>query len=178
MIQALKMLILAAVASLFCISCGKDSLPEPTSEGRNTFGCKINGKAWKPDGLQGETPPVWPIEIAFSQVSKDTFDVFIYTSLAGTNEHVQLTLPKAVRGHNALNNSLGQAFGVYYDNEFWMYFTTNPTSGSVNFTKIDPVNGIVSGTFGFEARESVRQRTVKITEGRFDIDIKKSARIF
>lgn len=176
--QLLKIIAFITITGLICNSCGKDPLPEPSTEGRNTFGCKINGKVWKPNGLQGETPPVWPIDITFSQLSADTFNIFIYTSLAGTNEHVQLTLPRAVKGYNALKNTPGEAFGVYYDNDFWHYFTSNQGSGSVNFTRIDPVNGIVSGTFEFEVEGNVNKRKIKITEGRFDIDVKKSTRIF
>lgn len=178
MIRPLRLPIFLITIALLFYGCGKDPLPKPTTEGRNTFGCKINGKAWEPAGLQGETPPVWPIEITFFQVSADTFDIFIYTSKAGTNEHVQLTLPKAVKGHNVLKNSVGEAFGVYYDNNFLHSFTFNPGSGDVNFTRIDPVNGIVSGTFEFEVRESISKRIIKITEGRFDIDIKKSTKIY
>lgn len=37
---------------LLFIGCQKgDKLPEPTTEGLNTFACKINGKVWIANGI-------------------------------------------------------------------------------------------------------------------------------
>jgi len=39
-----KLLFISSCSLLFIISCRKEKLPKLTEEGKNTFGCKINGR--------------------------------------------------------------------------------------------------------------------------------------
>ena len=48
-----KLMMYVAGVTLLFNSCKKDPLPKPTSEGLNTFGCKINGEVWIPTGTSG-----------------------------------------------------------------------------------------------------------------------------
>ncbi len=48
-----KLLLLHFCCSLLFVSCQKEKLPKPTQEGKNTFGCKVNGKNWVPSGGGG-----------------------------------------------------------------------------------------------------------------------------
>ncbi len=150
----------------------KDSLPEPTMEGRNTFGCKINGKVWIADGMPAGMPPGTPggkpIEVDFKRLNADTFYLFIHTN-ASTKERVQLTLPMAVVGVNPLSDR--EPFAVYYDDNFRHFFSKGPNAGKVVITKLDTVNRIISGTFEFEGQEIIHKQKVSVTEGRFDLDL-------
>ncbi len=169
-----------AFISLLCIiwflcGCQKDLLPAPTQEGLNTFGCKINGKAWIPDGAPaGKGPAEKPIEVTCARVKGDTVSLFIY-ACASSLDRVQLTLPRATPGENILK-AYGQndpAFAVYYSNDFKQYFQTSPNPGKVTITKLDTVNRILSGTFEFTGMETVNKQKVQITEGRFDLRYEK-----
>ncbi|MFN8348750.1 MAG: DUF6252 family protein [Spirosomataceae bacterium] len=147
----------------------KEKLPAPTTEGLNTFGCKINGKVWIANGMPTGAGSPWtkPIEIEFNRLSADTFYLFIHTT-AQSKDRVQLTLSKAVVGVNLLNER--EPFAVYYDDSFRHFFSRGANAGKVVITKLDTVNHIISGTFSFEGQEIVNKQTVSITEGRFDID--------
>jgi hypothetical protein len=55
-----KFLIYIFSCTLLSLSCKKEKLPKATQEGKNTFGCKIDGKVFLPtksSGLFG-SPPV------------------------------------------------------------------------------------------------------------------------
>ncbi len=49
------------------------------------------------------------------------------------------------------------------------YKTTNEYSGQLKIIKFDEANRIISGTFYFDAVNSVSGKAASITEGRFDI---------
>lgn len=161
--------LLFAVGMLFITnSCQKkDALPEPTTEGLNTFACKINGKVWIANGIPTGNKA---IEVEFKQLNADTFYLFIHTN-GVEKDRVQLTLPKAVKGVNVLNYTLNEPFGVYYDNKFQLFFSRDANPGKVVITKLDTINRIISGTFEFEGMELVNKQKVSVTEGRFDIDL-------
>lgn len=48
-----KLCVLLLSIGLLLACDRKDPLPKPTQEGKNTFGCKIDGKPWVPDGGTG-----------------------------------------------------------------------------------------------------------------------------
>ena len=142
-------------------------------KGLNTFGCKINGKAWIPDGMPaGQSPFGKRIEVEFYRSKADTFYLLIHTS-ASTKDRVQLLLPKATIGVNVVTgwepNSLGLA--VYYDANFRHFYSYGPNAGKVVITRLDTINRIISGTFEFEGQEILQKQTVSITEGRFDLNL-------
>ena len=104
----------------------------------------------------------------------DTFYLFIHTG-ASTRERVQLTLPRATLGVNVLKDwgSNPSAFAVYYDDvNFRLFYPSGPNAGKVVITRLDTINHIVSGTFEFEAQETLQKQKVSITEGRFDLNLK------
>lgn len=146
----------------------KDLLPAQTTEGLNTFGCKINGKVWVANGIRNDQgTAAKAIEAEFRKLSADTFYLFIHTN-ADTRDRVQLSLPKGVAGINLLEYRYDRPFAIYYDNNFRL-FSSN--SGKVVITRLDTVNRIVSGTFEFEGEFGVTKEKVTITEGRFDINM-------
>lgn len=44
--------------------------------------------------------------------------------------------------------------------------------GTFNISRLDTINDIIAGTFSFDAKDSVENKTIKITEGRFDLRLK------
>lgn len=171
----LKSLLLVAWGMMVANSCKpkEDPLPAPTTDGLNTFGCKINGKVWIANGIRNDQgTPAKAIEAEYKQVSATTFYLFIHTT-ASTKDRVQLTLPKGVVGSNVLENRYDEPFAVYYDDNSRLYTTTSQNPGKVIITRLDTVNRIVSGTFEFEGEFIVNKETVRITEGRFDINMNK-----
>ncbi|WP_157585022.1 DUF6252 family protein [Runella zeae] len=147
----------------------EDALPAPTTEGLNTFGCKINGKVWIANGIRNDQgTAAKAIEVEFKQLSATTFYLFIHTN-ASTKDRVQLTLPKGVVGTNLLEDTYDKPFGIYYDNNFKIFNTKSSNPGQVVISRLDTVSRIVSGRFAFDAEYIVTKETVKVTEGRFDV---------
>lgn len=169
----LKSVLVVAWGLLIANSCKskEDALPAPTTEGRNTFGCKINGKVWIANGVNNEQgPSAKPIEVEFRQLSTSTFYLFIHTN-ANTKDRVQLSLPAGKIGSNILTNRYNEPFGIYYDNQFRLFNSMEANPGKVVITRLDTINRIVSGTFEFDAQFIVNKEVTRITEGRFDIDM-------
>lgn len=170
----LKSLLLVTWTLLIVNSCKpKDALPAPTTEGLNTFGCKINGKVWIANGIRNDQgPAAKAIEVEFRPLSATTFYLLIHTN-ASTKDRVQLTLPKGVLGINRLTNRYDDPFAIYYDNQFRLFNSMDAKPGNVVITRLDTINRIVSGTFEFDAQYPVSKEIVRVTEGRFDIDLDK-----
>ncbi|RDB06753.1 DUF6252 family protein [Runella aurantiaca] len=168
----LKSLLLIVGGLFIANSCKpkEDLLPAPTTEGLNTFGCKINSKVWIANGIRNDQgPAAKAIDVEFRQLSATTFYLVIHTN-ANTKDRVQLSLPKGVLGTNLLEYRYDEPFAIYYDKSFRL-FTSK--SGKVVITRLDTINQIVSGTFEFEGEYIVTKEKVKITEGRFDINMNK-----
>lgn len=170
-----KSLLFAALALTITVSCkDKDGdLPAPTTEGLNTFGCKINGKVWIANGATNDPGPAGKaIEVEYEQLSSTTFNLSIFTN-ANSQDRVQITIPKGKVGENVLRNRYEDPFGIYYDNKYRLFNSMEAKPGKVTITRLDTVNRIVSGTFEFDAQFIVNKEVVRITEGRFDIDMDK-----
>ena len=171
----LKLLMLVTWGLFIANSCKpkEADLPAPTIEGLNTFGCKINGKVWIANGIRNDQgPAAKAIEVEFKQLSASTFYLFIHTN-ASTKDRVQLSIPNAVIGTNILEYRPDEPFAVYYDNQFRLFTTSALNSGKVVITRLDTVKRIVSGTFEFEGQYIVSKEIVRVTEGRFDINMDK-----
>ncbi|MBD2701838.1 hypothetical protein IC229_14395 [Spirosoma sp. BT702] len=169
----LKSLMLVAWGMFMANSCKpkEDPLPAPTTEGLNTFGCRINGKVWIANGIRNDQgPAAKAIEVEFKRLSASTFYLMIHTN-ASTKDRVQLSLPKGVIGTNRLKNLYDDPFAVYYDNQFRLFTSMESNPGKVVISRLDTINHIVSGTFEFDGQFIVNKEIVRVTEGRFDIDM-------
>jgi len=175
---------------IFCVaSCKKENsspfptpLPAATQVGAHTFGCKINGKAWVPDGVGGFAQ-IEAISGGYvgSSISPVRNSVFISTYRSDRTKidlHIQAVNQPGVY-------QLDQRTGIIYAElrplNYGAYFpdtgkafVTNPTyTGTVTITRADTVNFIVSGTFEFTVYDPASKQTIRITDGRFDIDSKR-----
>jgi len=170
---------------IFCVaSCKKENsspLPAATQVGAHTFGCKINGKTWVPDGVGGfaqikaisggyyEDADGNLTNVYISTYHSDRTKIDIYiknVTKAGVYPLDQVTNIRFAE-LRPLN------YGAYFP-DTGKAFVTNPTyTGTVTITRADTVNFIVSGTFEFTVYDPDSKQTIRITDGRFDIDSKR-----
>ena len=171
-------LLYLSVATLL-VSCKKEvtELPPATQTGANTFGAKVNGSLWVPQGF-GPFPANDILEARFianqdlfinarnfsSSPNETEFEIFL-KGVTGPGEYIL----------NATSNypTLAVNYAYYVKRNInpqneWM--TSAQYTGSVNITKVDTINRFVSGTFQFTAINLYNApELVTVTEGRFDV---------
>lgn len=168
----MKALLALFATLLFFSACKKDvdALPPETSTGANTFGVKVNGKLWVPQGfgivptapiLEAHYTPGWSVEINARNFA---------SSPKESEFHIQLKNVTAP-GTYLLNAASGNS-AYYVERKLtptgeWR--TNNQYGGKVMITVTDTVNRIIAGTFAFQAASLYDDAPVQITEGRFDI---------
>ena len=168
-----------------CKSCKKElttedlvaQLPPATQTGANTFGCLIDGVPYVPNGLTGWSGTYPAIRGGYLS-NNGTFptrnNVRILTkSMGGLDFNIWLAEVNTPKAYPLRYNSNNGYALVYVpqknDTPIFTVFTYGSTSGQVNVTKADTVNKIVAGTFEFEATHIETGKTIKITNGRFDL---------
>ncbi|HSU26905.1 MAG TPA: hypothetical protein VLJ68_00870 [Chitinophagaceae bacterium] len=167
-----------ATLTLIHLSCTKEvtELPPATQEGLNTFGCKVDGKFWVPQGF-GSFPANDILDAHFA--SGDLYINARNFSSSPTETEFEIFIKGAsVEGVYLLNtttsySSTAASYGYYVhrqinpDNE---WITSTQYTGSVTITRIDMVNHFVSGTFTFQAINLYNAPApISVTEGRFDV---------
>lgn len=170
---------LLCLALLFGRCQPKDPLPRATQIGANTFGCKIDGKTYIPDG-GGPFSGLKPIEGGYLITIHNPRRRVIYIRVYAQNkEQLSLYIDGFAVGTYPLNlttrprpdNPIPESYGFYQSTSGAAYITNAKCTGSVRITKSDTLSGIISGNFSFTPCSSLTgsQQTVSITEGRFDI---------
>jgi Family of unknown function (DUF6252) len=154
-----------------------DVLPQATQEGKNTFGCLIDGKAYVPDG-GGSFSGIKPVNGGLSGIpsvpnktgiyiraySRDGKELVIFIN---DNKVANYVLNTNTQTRPASLNS--KDYASYTSTEGDEYVTSSKFTGQITVTKADTVTGIVSGSFDFTAATKTGQ-TVSITNGRFDVN--------
>jgi hypothetical protein len=172
-----KLLIFFLSASLL-FSCKKEveELPPATQTGANTFGAKVNGAFWIPQGF-GAFPASNLLEARrlgpnfyinarnFSSSPKETeFEIFLKDVTGAGIYPLNTTLG---------NRSTAASYGFYVKRNFsptneWL--TSATYSGTVNISLLDTANHIIAGTFQFSAEDIFgSDPPLTVSEGRFDI---------
>jgi hypothetical protein len=140
-------------------ACQKDKLPKPTQEGKNTFGCKINGKPWIPNGGPG-FQGAKPIEGGFVQIilSSDSTKTGIFLrAYAKDGSMLHLYLNDHQSSTYILNRETNIKpfslrpldYAAYYSNGNY-YITNSQSTGKIVITRSGfNVDGILSGIFEF-----------------------------
>jgi hypothetical protein len=163
-------LLASTLLAVACIKNYESSLPPETQEGKNTFGCYVDGDIFLADesffGL------VHPVAASYKNSTG-------YLTIEGINGHSG-TSPVAgivtIRMLNVFDQgdfSLiyeprddGRGMGGHYwGNKNGLFLAEN---GILTITKLDTINRIVSGRFYFTGRDST-EKVTEITKGRFDI---------
>lgn len=177
-IYLMKKLIILCLPVLLIVSCKKEvtELPPATQTGAKTFGAKVNGNFWIPQGF-GPAPASNLLEAIrlgpnfyirarnFASSPNETeFEIFI-KDLTGPGTY-QLNTTMASR-------STAASYGFYVKRNFtpiseWLTSATN--SGTVTVTLMDTTNNILSGTFQFTAEDVYGTAApITVSEGRFDV---------
>jgi Family of unknown function (DUF6252) len=182
LLQAISMKKILAGCLFLCLlgACKKEvnELPPATQTGANTFGAKVDGKLWAPQGFG----PFPANDILEARMSGHDITINARNFSSSPNEtEFQLTIynvtaPGTYLFNTDVSHPNGAAsYGYYVKRNFtpeneWL--TSSTYTGSVNITRIDDVNMIVSGTFQFNAL-NIYNSPVPITviDGRFDVKI-------
>jgi Family of unknown function (DUF6252) len=164
------------LCQVFFLSCSQsiDPLPKETQSGQNTLACRIDGAAWKPYiefdfSLKGNIVPI----VRYSFKSK-TLYVNGLNQKDGRIIAISLINFTGVGTYKLVSNNADMARPVVnsgafspstyiYDNTFW---TDATHKGEVIITRLS--DGIVSGRFSYDAFNPKTNKTVGITDGRFD----------
>jgi hypothetical protein len=148
---------------------GNDTLPPITQEGKNSFGCLINGKLYVPKGFEQNKPN---FSIYVSPTYYGSLDVQTFRKENGITQ----TLSFSCFGINGtgsfvLPGQINPGYTKDINSNVCCYTSSNNNyrSGNVNITRYDLTNGIISGTFEFRLYDDqISCDTIVITQGRFD----------
>lgn len=181
----MKNMLLFLLASLLLgSSCKKqrtvnpvDQLPPATQTGANTFGCLVNGQAFKPGGAQLSGGS---LQCNYQLVNGGYYFVLVgryrnNTNGSGSIVGLYSDSLKMEEGTKQVlksrtNNNASASYSTYTSTSAYDQFETNGTSytGELWIKKLDTIKQIASGTFWFTAANG-KGDTVKITDGRFDV---------
>ncbi len=181
----MKLLItLSAILSFIILTatgCKKDKktpleqLPPETQTGANTFGCLIDGKAFKPKG----NPLAGPVIKAHYQFvnGKQGFGISARRSDGETGQGVGIggdSIQLNIGTFDLTSPASGKFCGGYTyrgltDPAGISYYTNEIQSGQITVKYFNTIEQIVSGTFWFDAIDTTTGKIVQIREGRFDL---------
>jgi hypothetical protein len=177
----MKKVFTAIALALVFVSCKKeiDELPPDTQTGANTFGAKVNGDLWAPQGF-GPFPANDILESILVS-GRLTINARNFASSPNETEFVicldNVTGPGTYQlNANATHPSLSGNYGYYVKRRLTPlneWITSSANTGSVTITKLDIPNKIVAGTFQFNALNLYNTpEPLTVTEGRFDLKMK------
>lgn len=165
----LAMVVHLSGCSLFESLEKKEELPPITQEGKNTFGCLVNGKLWLPKGNDG-TPN---FSLSYDPTFMGgAFNISTYRYYGdGANDRQSITIfldSVSIAGKYDLftSDKRGSIFNdwnscIYYPDEL-VY-----KKGHITITKLDLQKQVVAGTFEFIIFKKDCD-TIRVTQGRFD----------
>lgn len=162
------------LCNIFCLliltisSCSKNSenpqLPSITQEGKNTFGCMVDGKIFI-----NSSPFIGPPSLNAYYKKNNVSHDFIIGAISNRED-------KPIGGIkiNIIENSIFEVNKLYFINtnhsyavtdiKFDEYKSINQT-GTLSFIKFDTINNIASGKFEFKAVNYIGN-SMTITQGR------------
>jgi len=160
----------------------KEQLPPATQSGKGTFGCKVNGEVWRPKNDDFNDGPI--------SGSYGKSELLI-TANKETNKNDSINHLKQVitihlsqegndlKTHKIDGSDYPENYAIFVNQTYLsqnnisecIYSTDSVVTGTLQLTRLDSVNNIVSGKFEFTAVNHTcgETDTIKVTEGRFDI---------
>jgi hypothetical protein len=181
--KALFPVFLIIVIVSFSLQCRKDKvsntieLPPITQEGKNTFGCRVNGKVWIPS-FKCQLFGNQCAELAYSVHPQfNGTDTVLYFSLSAGNDagsHAYFEIEPVESGSfikGVGNYSDSVSIHFFGSGDFWKYNATfsRMLYPVFNITTIDAEKKVVAGTFSFTLFTQDLKDSVIITDGRFDL---------
>lgn len=176
----MKKILIGCLSLCLLASCKKEveELPPATQTGANTFGAKVDGQFWIPQGF-GPFPANDILEARMAGPTDLMINARNFASSPNETEFEILVTGITGPGTYSLNNNVSlpasSSYGYYVkrkmtpENE-WLTSTTY--TGSVTITRLDLAEKVVSGTFQFNAINSYNTpQPLSVTEGRFDLKL-------
>ena len=152
----------------------QDQLPPITQTGENTFGAIVDGNIFIPKDKTGYSAPGGgrPRGISvlrgtsyFSIAVSNYNNVYMYIYIP-KNVPLETTYNFKLSGGNPANGDEPHCFAIINDIGYISY----ENSGTITFTKIDEIKGIISGIFSLKLKNKDNEtEIIEITDGRFDI---------
>ncbi len=154
-------------------------LPPATQEGKNTIGCKVNGKVWVPREALGALF-YNDIRVMFSEKGKDEYSS-IELNLVDIDEKIQDWMLFEFRPiylqpmdyHTSSDTSDAKRFCVSMHRSGDPYnidYSKTNYANQFSVTKVDTIHNFFSGTFKFTVYNKDNPKdSLKITDGRFDL---------
>lgn len=177
--STLLLLLLLSACSLFDRDrpVPEPQLPPLTNEGANTFGCRIDGEVWVARSNHILFPKISgsfgakAFYVTGQQYdSKDSIKESISFRIEEISKPDTFYLGDWQRDFPASNG--GYTDFISGADYYTRGFGTGSYSGQVVITSMDTTpraaNRHIAGIFWFTASDTVRQKTIEITEGRFD----------
>jgi len=162
---------LFVVFTVFLFSCKKEpeplTLPPATQTGENTFGCKVNGEVFVPNGnnlYPGISEPI--INTEEDVFGFQCYNVKDYDCLT----HVRVLVENCF--------GVGTYPCTYYPTTYFVGCMAGYDAGFrldtnydniVQITRFDSENRIVAGTFEYNLIDIEANEKISVTEGRFDV---------
>jgi hypothetical protein len=178
----MKKIFLLVLLGFSLVGCKKDidELPEPTQTGANTFGAKVEGAFWVPQGF-GIVPTSPLLEARYSGNNSIVINARNFAS-SPTETEFELYLQNVTGTGTVLLNQntsnypgQGASYGYYVKRRIrplFEYITSAQNTGRVEITRFDKDANVISGTFEFRGADVTDpSQTVTVTEGRFDVKI-------
>jgi hypothetical protein len=174
-----KLWVLLTAFTLMSARCKKDTieinrLPPITQTGANTFGAVVNGKVFLPKVNFGNYTP--KLDVSYDTFVTQRFYIVTnntdtHTSFSFTFDHIDLKTGNTFQLVDFQPDKTNAAM-VFYNGPNKQagadYHITPPLTGTLQVLKFDPVQKIFSGTFSYEAINSLGEK-VSVTNGRFDL---------
>jgi hypothetical protein len=158
-------------------ACQKDDgplmLPAITDTGANTFGCEINKRIFRPKGKLLKRYD--PLDISYDRTNNHVWFVLSAGNIE-TNQRLIFNISEIMLKDTLFNDYMSpdQPIGLsarYYDRAGAEYGTYNNCPGEFRISRFDMINGIVSGTFWYDAVNPAAHDTIHIRNGRFDVKL-------
>lgn len=138
-----------------------EKLPPETQEGKNTFGCLVNGKAWV---VVSSTRASGVYQAGILSISGSILKPQVQDIAINIEE---VSDPIEVGREYDLTSIPNNRATIFYSLDC-QYEAENTVSGNLIITRLDRVNHIVAGVFSF-VTSITGCDTLTITHGRFDI---------
>jgi hypothetical protein len=141
-----------------------EKLPPATQEGKNTFGCLLNGKAWVIESSIGADAIAQQGLLSVAAESRfegsQSFAMYV-------NDPISIGIEYSLV---ELSNSRVGFTWIKKNNDVCDYSEIDTVSGYILITKFDKANLIVSGIFEFTT-ETIDCEKLTVTDGRFDLSL-------
>ena len=153
-------------------NCPELKLPPLTTEGLNTFGCKIDGEIWVPhtDWQLIQTP------LDFGEITVEHFDdenrFYIRVDRRpngqcdSTNQVIHLSVSIDTLEQGVINYSTG--FNDW-NSGIWQYRLDTTANREIIIHEFDLSNRILSGAFSFNFLDQSTGDIREVRDGRFDL---------